>query len=191
MAEVLIVLLAIAFQIKLPLLAIQILWLNLITDGFLNLAISMEPKRHALQNVKLSQSASLVDKEIIFRMLYMATPMALGSLAVFVSYVPYGIAKARTMVLITMALFQLFNAWNVRFEHVSIFNRDVFNNKYLSAVSLFVLFLQYCIVTLRPMQNLFRTVSLCSYDWILIILVSSTIIFFEELRKLYLRKWVL
>ncbi|MCK4265387.1 HAD-IC family P-type ATPase [Candidatus Babeliales bacterium] len=186
-AEILIVIFAMILGFPLPLLAIQILWLNLVTDGFLDLALSMEPKGElALKKIPPKKGKMLVDKSLIIRMLFMSIPMALISLYIFNFYIKDGEIKARTMALITMAILQLFNVWNCRSNKDSIVT-GFFKNKYLLASSIFVFLLQLIIVHMKPMQVLFRTVRLNFFDWFLILLAASVIVWVEELRKFFLR----
>lgn len=171
-------------QFPLPLTAPQILWLNLITDGFLDMALSMEPQENDLLDKQwITRDRHLVDINLLFKTLFMALPMAIGSLVVFMSYYPSGLVYARTMTLMTMAMFQWFNAWNCRSERRSIFSLGFFTNRWLVAATLFVLFLQLLILQVPFLQKIFKTVPLSLTDWLMIMAVSSTVLIFEELRK--------
>ncbi len=186
-AEILIILFALAIKFPLPLLAIQILWLNLITDGVLNLALSMEPKNELKEESFSKVETILINKNLFFRVLYMSVPMALGSLYLFNFYLSHGIMKARTVTFFTMAFFQMFNVWNCRSERDSVFFSGLFSNVYLLGSSILIFGLQLSMVYFKPMQLFFKTIKLNLQDWLLILLISSMIIVLEELRKLYLR----
>jgi len=189
MAEILIILFALVLNIfynnlPLPLTAAQILWLNFVTDGFLDVAISTEPVEHDILATRwLKRKLRLIDTAMLLKMLFMAIPMAIGSIWVFMKYYKIDLTYARTMTLITMAMFQWFNAWNCRSEEHSIFSLGWFTNRWLVAATIFVLFLQFAVVSVPFMQNIFKTVPLAASDWLLVFLVSSSIIFIEELRK--------
>ena len=189
MGEVLIMLFAMSYlfinpTFPLPLAAAQILWLNLITDGFLDMALSMEPHEKGLLNKEMITSKHhIVDGNILKKTLFMALPMAIGSLGIFMHYYKTDLALARTMALMTMAMFQWFNAWNCRSERQSIFTLGLFSNPWLIAGTVFVLLLQLIIVYVPFMQLIFKTVSLSLHDWVIICSVSSSIVLFEELRK--------
>jgi Ca2+-transporting ATPase len=189
MGEVLIMLFAMVYlfinpAFPLPLAAAQILWLNLITDGFLDMAIAMEPYEKGLLNNKmLPNHQHIVDATILTKALLMALPMAMGSLGIFICYYKSNLAYARTMALVCMAMFQWFNAWNCRSERQSIFTLGIFTNHWLIAGTLFVLLLQLIMVYVPCMQLLFNTVALSLHDWLIICAVSSSIVLFEELRK--------
>jgi len=188
MGEILIVLFALTTSYPLPLTAAQILWLNLITDGFLDVALSMEPQEQDVLGKKiwLGHQLRLIDSTTFIKMLYLSIPMAGLSLLIFSWYL-YDIALARTMVLITMAMFQWFNAWNCRSETKSIFSLGLLTNKWLIGATSFVLFLQMLILYTPFMRVIFKTVPLSLAQWGLIILISSSIIALEELRKFFTR----
>lgn len=189
MGEVLIMLFAMSYLFinpgfPLPLTAAQILWLNLITDGFLDVALSMEPIEKGLLDKKMiTKHQHLVDSTILKKTLFMALPMAVGSLGLFMLYYKEDTMYARTVALMSMAMFQWFNAWNCRSERKSIFSLGLFSNPWLIASTLFVLFLQLSIVYVPALQTIFKTVSLSLQDWIVICIVASSVLFLEELRK--------
>lgn len=190
MGEILIVLFALGWGVitkteyPLPLTAAQILWLNLVTDAFLDVSLSMEPQESGLLNKEwLLKKERLVDRNLIVKMFYMAFPMAICSLYAFLSMYQTDLAKARTVTLIMMAMFQWFNGWNCRSMHKSVFSIGVFSNKWFLLAASFVLFLQLFVVYVPWMQYIFKTVPLSFAEWSAIILISSSIFFAEELRK--------
>lgn len=192
MGEILIVLFALFTNLPLPLLAAQILWLNFVTDGFLDVGLSMEPQEADLLSATwLQQKERLVDWHLMAKSLYMAIPMGIVSLIIFKqSYVgtPESLTYARTMTLITMAMFQWFNAWNCRSETKSIFTLGLFTNRWFLLAAGFVLILQVLISQLPPLQYIFQTVPLSFADWGMITASSAPILFIEELRKAVVRK---
>lgn len=196
MGEVLIVLFAFmvsllsGIDLPLPITAVQILWLNLVTDGFLDVGLSMEPKESGLlQRYWLEKKQRLIDGALMGKMLLMSIPMGIGSLIVFLAYYQHDLAYARTMTLITMAMFQWFNAWNCRSATQSLFTCGFFVNRWLLVATIFVLFLQGCLLYVPFMQYVFKTVPLSLHDWIIVIGVSSSIVVVEEVRKLVVRYW--
>jgi magnesium-transporting ATPase (P-type) len=93
------------------------------------------------------------------------------------------------MTLITMAMYQWFNAWNCRSTTRSLFSIGLFSNKGLIAIMALVLALQSAIVYLPFMRYIFKTVPLSGYDWIIIIAITAPIIIMEEIRKIIARRW--
>ena len=198
LGEILIILFAFIFgfmtgsNLPLPITAVQILWLNLVTDGFLDVGLSMEPQEKGLLSRRwLRDKPSLIDWSLLGKALFMAVPMAIGGLYVFLHYYQADVAHARTMTLIVLAMFQWFNAWNCRSTTQSIFQLGLFANKWLILATFFVLSLQFLILYIPAMQNLFNTVPLSWHDWGVIVAVSAPILLLEEIRKIFVRWYYL
>jgi Ca2+-transporting ATPase len=89
----------------------QIIWLNLVTDGFLDVALAMEPKESGLLKDSFQKPKKyLVDGLMLKRIFLMALPMAIGTLFLFKDFYKIDIIKAQTISLTLMAAFQWFNA---------------------------------------------------------------------------------
>lgn len=173
----------------LPLLPAQIIWLNFVTDGFLDVALAMEPKEERLLTGKFERPKKfLIDKLMVQRMFLMALPMALGTLFLFRDYFETDLTKAWTVSLTTLAVFQWFNAWNCRHESKSIFKLNPFSNKFLVAATITVILFQIFAVYNPVMQKLLRTAPLTLNEWFVIIAVASSIVIVEEIRKLIHRR---
>ncbi len=187
--EALTIIAATVLLMPLPILPAQIIWLNFVTDGFLVVALGMEPKEKGLLNGIFKKPRKyLVDKIMGLRILIMSTTMMIGTLILFSLYLNGDMVKAWTMSLTTLAVFQWFNAWNCRHESKSIFQMNPFSNKYLLAALLIVINLQLLLVYNPVMQNLFKTTTLSFAEWIIIILTTSTVLLTEEIRKYFYRK---
>ncbi len=173
----------------LPLLPAQIIWLNFVTDGFLDVSLAMEPKEEDLLRGNFERPKKyLIDKLMAKRAIFMAVPMMLGALFVFEGYFKDDITKAWTMVLTTLAMFHWFNAWNCRHEIKSLFQMNLFSNKFLVGATLIVISLQLLVIYNPFMQKLMRTVPLAFSEWLVIIAIASSIIFVEEIRKFFHRR---
>ena len=184
----LIIFTALLVGLPLPLLAVQIIWLNLVTDGFLTVAMGMEPKEKGLLTKLFKRPKKyLVDGLMAWRMLLMVPTMMLGTLYMFISNVDGDITKAWTISLTVLAVFQWFNAWNCRSETESVFRANPFFNLYLVGATAIVVTLQLLAVYTPFMQRILHTTSLSIQEWVMIILVASSILFVEELRKLLVR----
>ena len=187
--EVLAIVGALALSLPLPLLPAQIIWLNFVTDGFLDVALAMEPKEKNLLTKKLKRSNKLiVDGLMAQRMVLMALPMAAGALWLFNNYLASAPAKAWTISLTVLAVFQWFNAWNCRFEDKSIFQTNFFANKFLVGATALVIGLQFLAVYNPLMQKILHTVPLNLADWLVVIPIAASIIMVEEVRKFFHRR---
>ena len=110
--------------------------------------------------------------------------IAAGTIWTFSQYLDQGMAKALTVSLTTLAVFQWFNAWNCKNERSSVFALNPLKNLYLIGATLLIISLQIFAVYNPFMQKYLHTVPLETYDWLLIIAVASSILFLEEFRKL-------
>ncbi|MCX6736115.1 MAG: HAD-IC family P-type ATPase [Candidatus Parcubacteria bacterium] len=180
---------AIFIGFPLPILPVQIIWLNFVTDGFLDVALAMSPKGKRILSEKFQHPQKyLVDKLMSFRIVLMAVPMAIGTLWLFSKYYQTDMTKAWTMSLVTLAVFQWFNAWNCRSDKKSIFTSNPFSNLYLVGATAIVISLQFFAIYNPFMQKILHTVPLQSNEWIMIIFVASSIVVIEEIRKFLYRK---
>lgn len=179
---------ALVLEWALPILPVQIIWLNLITDGFLDMALSMEPKENDLLKGKFkSNNKYIIDSFSFKRILLMALLMMIGTLYLFSRFYQIDIAKAWTVSLTTLAVFQWFNAWNCRSEEKSVFQMGFFSNKFLVGATIMVILLQILTVYNPIMQKILHTTPLALIDWLIIIVIGSSIIIIEEVRKYFQR----
>jgi P-type Ca2+ transporter type 2C len=169
---------------------VQILWVNLVTDGILDITIALEPKEGDVMDEKPRKPETrIIDRGMFFQVIYVAIFMAIGTLWVYLSELNSGDAqRAQTMAFITIAMFQVFNSFNVRSRTRSLFQLGVFSNKYLIG-AIFVSVSLLVLVTLVPLlQIAMDTVPLALRDWGLIVLVTSSVFLAGELMKLVWRK---
>lgn len=171
----------------LPILPAQIIWLNFVTDGFLDVSLAMEPQERDLLKRKPLKKQFIVDRLMASRMLLMASVMAVGALIVTALYNDAEPVKRWTMVLTTLAIFQWFNAWNCRSATQSLFTMQPFSNKALVAATGIVILLQFLAVYTPLFQNFLRTMPLTVSEWIFAIIIASSILIAEETRKLIVR----
>lgn len=181
LGEVLVILGALFMGLPLPILAAQILWLNLVTDGFLDVSLAMEPGGQS-RRVQYRKTF-IVDRLMVQRMFFMAIPMAIGTLYLFNLNYGTDLAKAWTISLTTMAVFQWFNAWNCRSEEESIFRMNPFSNKFLVGATFIVISLHMLAIYNGFFQKFLRTVPLEKNDWLVIISVAFSVVAVEEIRK--------
>lgn len=170
--------------LPLPVLAVQIIWLNFVTDGFLDVSLAMEPKeRNLLARTTKKSSSALIDARMVRRMVVMALPMMIGTLFLFGRYLELEPEKAWTVSLTVLAVFQWFNAWNCRSETESLFHVRGQMNQFLIGATAIVIALQLAAVYVPFMQVFLSTVPLSLHDWLLIVAVASSIVVVEEVRK--------
>ncbi len=189
MGEVFTIIGALILGYPLPILAAQIIWLNFVTDGFLDVSLAMEPKEHHLLDGKFEKPKKyFVDKLMAKRMVLMSLVMAVGTLFLFKNYYEADLAKAWTISLTVLAAFQWFNAWNCRSDSKSIFKMNPFSNKYLVWATVTVISLQLLAIYTPIMNTYLKTVPLNLSDWMILIPVAILIVPAEEIRKFFYRR---
>jgi Ca2+-transporting ATPase len=180
-------------SIVVPLVATQILWINLLTDSGPALALGVEPADH---DVMLKAPRDPRSRVITGRMwadiVLVGLVMAAGTLAVMDWALPggffggdgdgRGLRHAQTMAFTTLVFFQLFNALNARFTDRSAFHR-LLANRWLWLAMLVSIALQLAVVHMPFLHAVFRTAPLGASDWFVCIVVASSVLWVMELRK--------
>jgi len=185
LGEVLTLVGALAIGMDLPLTAVMVLWINLVTDGACTVPLGVEPRhsdvlKHPPQNPK----AFIVDRHAALRMALLMPLMAAGTLGLFWHARQQGeLSHARTVAFTAMAAFQWFQAFNARSTSQSVFSIGVFSNRPLLLGVGAAILLQLAAVHTWIGQRLFGTTGLSLTDWLLIIAVSSTIWVADEVLK--------
>jgi Ca2+-transporting ATPase len=176
---------AIALGLSLPIFPSQILWLNLVTDGFLVVALAFEPNTPL--RLMPRSSPALFDKKRLSRSVMMGLVMMLGTLYIFYGPIQNGDSTAWTLSLTVLAVFQWFNIWNCRSDRESAFS-NMFSNPYL-VLALVVAILLHLFALHNPiMQSLLKTTPLDLNQWVQVLLVGSSILWVEEIRKFFVRR---
>jgi len=187
LSEIFVVMFALFLGLPQPLLASQILWMNIVTDGFLDIGLVFEPKdKKMLKNSSILHK-KIIDKHLLIKVFFMMIPMIVGSLWIFKHALAGGLQYAHTMVLTTLVIFQWFNALNCRSEQTSLFKLNPFKNKILLIMMSIAIFLQIAVIY-TPLRYAFRLVPLSMHDWFLCTIIGSTILLVNELRKLLFKK---
>lgn len=192
--ELFIIFFALVFYLppfNLPLLPVQILWLNLVTDGTAGLSLALEPThRGVIRYPPRSPKESILNKIMIERMILVALVMLIGTVFLYYLEIKTGadITRARTIAFTTMAVFQIFNVLNSRSMKESIFGLPFFSNKYILGSMLLSFLLSILTVSLPFMRAIFHTSPLSMIDWLKIILTSLSIIVVVEIEKLIRRR---
>lgn len=182
--EVFTIFLASIVGFPLPLVAVQILWINLLTDGLPALSLAFEPKEKAIMdNPPHKSKENIVDRAMSINIIYTGLIMAFGTLYLY-SLVPE--EKGMTIAFTTLVLFQLFNVFNCRSFNGSIFTRV--QNKLLVGAVVLSFVLQLAVIYIAPLSKVFYTVALNATDWMEMAAVALTLVVFEEVRKLFSRR---
>lgn len=186
--EILVIASSLFFGLPLPITAAQIIWLNLVTDGFLDVSLAMEPKDEQLLKEKWRpQTKNLVDSLMIQRITIFAVAMATGTLFLLSFYDPTDEIRFSSLAVTVMAIFQWYNAWNSRSHLRSVFGQGMFTNRYLILATVTIILLQIAALHIQVMQKILHTEPLSIVDWIACLAVASIGLWVEEIRKFFIR----
>ncbi len=189
--EVFIVLISILGWQILPLLAVQILWINLITDGLPPMALSVEPPDNGIMRQKpRNVEEGLITRREITAGLGLGGLIALQALIVLTWAVDSGfpLEKVQTLIFTLVVFSEMFNAFNWRSDRYSIFSLGLFTNKPLVYAVLITIILQLMVIYVPFLQTAFRTVPLSLSEWGVVLALASTTLISMELVKYFSRK---
>ena len=175
-----------------PLLALQILFVNLVTDEFPALGLTVEPVAKDIMRMQpRDPKENIITKRIVLYTIGITSTIFLGTFALFVwtwdsmQHLPMGerTALAQTTAFAALITFELFNALNSRSLEHSILRRGFFSNRRLLLALFGSVIAMMLAIYWEPMQIIFKTTPLGLEAWIRILLVSSTVVVAAEIMK--------
>lgn len=180
---------------QMPLVAIQLLWLNLVTDSLPALALGMEPVEPGVMKQKPRDS-----RKSIFADGFAASMIFYGVLVGAITLAAYWLGEyvlsdptvadgtANTMAFATLVFGELTRAFAVRSETRSIFSIGVFSNSAMNKAFLVSLVLQLAVLFIPFLQEIFKVQSLTGIEWVIVILLSLVPLIVSELTKAFRSK---
>jgi Ca2+-transporting ATPase len=180
--------------VVLPLLATQILWINLVTDGPPALALGIDPADpDVMDRPPRPRGEGVITLRMWMGIAFVGVIMAVGTLLVLDASLPGGLIEGtgdirygQTMAFTTLMLFQLFNVFNARSDEQSAF-RGLFGNRWLWIAIGFSLALHVAVIYLPFLQHAFSTTSLSVIDWARCVVAASSVLWLRELSKVVTR----
>jgi len=178
------------FANTLPLVPLQILWINLVTDGLPALALSVDPSDPNIMGRKpRNPKEKIVSNTTITRMVIVGIVMMAGTLALFkLSNPKSNLIYAQTMAFSTLMFYQMFNVLNCRSEFNSLFKIGFFTNPKLLGTILISILMQVIVIYVPFFNKAFNTTPLTFMDWFYVILISSSILIIIEIYKFVVAK---
>ncbi len=202
--EVLTLFTAILIGLPLPLLAIHILWVNLVTDGPPATALGIEPAEpNIMERPPRKGKVGILGRSDAIWILVVGFIMMFGTLGVFyyalktggwikgtlsLNESPYYYTYAMTLAFTTLMMFQMFNVINYKTLKSSVFERGLFSNKWLVGAVVLSICLQLSVVYVPYFNRIFKTVPLSGMDWIVVVLISSSVFWIAEVVKFVKRR---
>jgi Ca2+-transporting ATPase len=212
LAEVMIIFLATLAGLPMPLTVIQLLWLNLLTDGAPALALAMEkgdpdvmerpprpkdepivnkPMRLGMTIQTIAQTSVVLGAFLLGLYWHLDVQMPAGENAFLFllrhNWRGVDVQTAETMAFVTLSLCELFRAFTVRAEFASIFRIGVFSNRYMLYAVALSAGLLLLVVNLPFLQPIFNTHFLAGREWLVVLGLALIPAIAEEFTKLYLR----
>jgi len=188
-SEIILIAGALLLNLPLPLIPAQIIWINLITDGFPNLALTFEPgEKEVMKEKPRKKNAKILDKEmkiLIFIVAVITDLILLGIFYILLKMNFYSIEHIRTFIFATLGLDSLFYVFSVRSLRHTILTLNPFSNKFLILAVIVGFALQLLAIYEPHMQIIFETVNLSIFDWILIFVLGIIEILAIEITKYY------
>ncbi len=185
---------AIFIHLPLPLLPLQLLWINLVTDGSSTIPLAMEQEhKDLLSDPPRPKDAPLITKEMALSSILAGMLMMVGTLTLFFISLQRGdsLAHSQTIAFTTLALFQIWNVQNCRSLSAPILfgaqRMRFWGNPQLTILMSLATLFQVAAVELPWLQSLLGTTALSLQEWLLTSVVSFSIIFVSELQKLFFR----
>lgn len=184
-AQVIILFLGIAIGLPLPLVAIQILFMNMVTDDLPAITLGLNPSSDDVMDRKPRRKAPLVNREMVGMLLVAGTIMGFGTLGVFyysIHAMGSALALARTTALVTLIAFMIGNAFNFRSFRKPVLGRSVFVNRALVWASL-ASFAAVALIMYTPLNTFFETVPLPAEAWVLAMVPAFLILIVFDVLK--------
>lgn len=180
--EIFVVLVAMLFAYPLPLVPVQILWVNLVTDGLPAMALGLDPpEKNVMEQKPRNPREGVFARGLGYKIITRGFLIGLVTLIAFIiayDHQPENLTYARTIAFTTLVLAQLIYVFDCRSE-LGIFARNPLSNIYLILSVLSSLLLLLVVVYLEQLQPIFHTTALSFSDWLLVIGLSAlpTVIF--------------
>ncbi|MFH1409196.1 MAG: cation-translocating P-type ATPase [Nanoarchaeota archaeon] len=187
--EITAVFMAIMLRFPLPLLPLQILLMNLLTDDFPALGLGFESgEEGVMERPPRDPKEKPITKHLFISIVIFGLIMGLGTLFMFMQYKDIDVSKAQTVAFTTLVLFQMFAVMSSRTLYSSLRHLNPFSNLWLFGAVVISLVIQVAVVHIPALQTIFGTVALAGIDWLKIIGISSLGFFMMEISKVFLGK---
>ena len=187
-AELFIIFFGILIGLPLPLLAQQILFMNLVTDDLQSITLGLQPSSPDIMKAKPRKKTGILNMQLIKILAIAGTTMGIGTLATFyisLNILNQDLATARTTALLTLILFEIANAYNFRSFRHQVHKSQLFSNKYLVYASIASIIATLAIIY-TPLNTVFETTSkINTLNWAMAIIAClAIIILFDALKAI-------
>lgn len=190
-SAILLFFLTVLFGLPMPLLAVQLLWLNLVANGLQDVALAFEPKEGSeLQARPRNPNEPIFESHIIHHVLVTGTVMGILAFSTFwwFSHQGYSESEARNFTLMLMVLFGNIHALNSRSETRSIFQIKFFSNPFLMIAIPLAQIIHISAMYLPGLSDVLQLQPISLDQWLSLLAIAMVLFVVEELHKLWRRR---
>ena len=182
--EIVTIFVGLLLGIKSPLLAIQLLWVNLVTDSLPAIALGMEkPEKNIMSRPPRNPKKSIFADGLWGKIITEGIMIGLLTLLAFsIGNSLYSVEIGRTMAFLAIGILELVHSFNIKSDE-SILKTGIFDNKYLIGAFILGVLLQIIVVLIKPLAQIFSLVQLNSVQWLITILISISPLLLVEIQK--------
>lgn len=184
-AELFIIFFGILIGLPLPLLALQILFMNLVTDNLPAISLGFNPSSPDIMRTKPRRESHILNRNLTILLVIAGTIMGILTLGVFyftLNVLKQDVMIARTTALVTLIFFEIANALNFRSFRKGVLNRSPFVNKYLIYASITSIIATLAIVY-TPLNKIFETVPISLFNFLIAFIISLSVVIVFDLLK--------
>lgn len=182
--EIVTIFFGLVLGIKSPLLAIQLLWINLVTDSLPAIALGLEKEEeNIMSRLPRNPKKNLFADGLWWKIMIEGAMLGMFTLLAFsIGNRLYSVEVGRTMAFLTLGILELVHSFNIKSEE-SIFKIGVFENKYLIGALVLGVILQVIVVVISPLAQIFSLVPLTGIQWLYTVLIAIAPIPIVEIQK--------
>ena len=182
--EIVTIFFGLVLGIKSPLLAIQLLWINLVTDSLPAIALGLEKEEeNIMSRLPRNPKKNLFADGLWWKIIIEGAMLGIFTLLAFsIGNRLYSVEVGRTMAFLTLGILELVHSFNIKSEE-SIFKIGVLENKYLVGALVLGVILQVIVVVVSPLAQVFSLVTLTGMQWLYTILIAVAPIPIVEIQK--------
>lgn len=182
--EIVTIFFGLVLGIKSPLLAIQLLWINLVTDSLPAIALGLEKEEeNIMSRLPRNPKKNLFADGLWWKIIIEGAMLGMFTLLAFsIGNRLYSVEVGRTMAFLTLGILELVHSFNIKSEE-SIFKIGIFENKYLVGALVLGVILQVIVVVVSPLAQVFSLVPLTGMQWLYTILIAVAPIPIVEIQK--------
>jgi P-type Ca2+ transporter type 2C len=183
-ALVTVIIVSLMLGMPLPATAVVILYINLVSNGIMDIALATEPgHKDIMLQPPVHKNESILKWDVIPYILLMAIIMLIFTLIGFQYYLPEGLEKARTGAFLIISMAQVVNVFNMRSLSESVFKIGVFSNKWINLAVIAAVILQLVVIKIPFFTDLFGFEIFPLIDFIVIAILSTSVVGVAELYK--------